>query len=125
MEPTIQIALATGVGAGIGALVANVFSLINGWHERRSQNRRALRQAAFTAGVEYWKANKDIALSERTRMQMHVPIYPLDTYVIPLLALADQIADDAVTSRNVDELFAEFHRVNSTCIEAARKYSEE
>ena len=123
MEPTTQIAFATGVGAAIGALVSNIFVAINGWRERKAQDRRLLREAAFNAAIENFKANIGFAASERLK-GFNVTIFPFHTYLFPLLALADEISKGSVSATNIENLIKVFHSINTESTDATTAYSQ-
>ena len=123
MEPTFQIAVATGVGASIGALIGNAFVLINGWRERIAQNRRLLREAAFNAGIEYWKAHFEMAHSERMKGRP-ISVAPMDVYLLPLIGVADAISNDSIDDRNIHALMNRFHALTAAAMKSAREYSD-
>lgn len=119
MEPSMQIAVATGLGAAVGAVVGNLFVAFNGWRERIAQSRRAQREWAVNTAIAYWKGGVELANSERLKGHK-LTIYPLHTYLFPMLAIADSMASEKFSEKNINALLARF----DVAMDATQKHAD-
>lgn len=124
MDASVQIAVATGIGAGVGAFVANLFFLFNGWRERVAANKRHRREWAIKTAIEEWNRNTELAKHINSQGRS-VYLLPIDTHIISTLALFDAIGDERVDETNVHAILDRMHIVIAAAIENTEKYTKE
>jgi hypothetical protein len=124
MEPGIQIAVATGIGAALGAFVSSFFLAVSGWRERVAADKRHRMEWAMKAALEEWHRNTELAkyLSEQGRQ---IRILPIDTHLVSMLALVDAIGDKKIDEVNVHGFLDRMHAVTVAAMKNTDAYTEQ
>ncbi len=88
----LDIATATVLAAGVGAIVAGGISALNGWLIRRSDERRQIRDLAVRAATEEWKVHIDLSIKQHKQK-----ILPFSVYLIHAMYFVKQL-DGSLTT---------------------------
>ena len=107
------VAICTLMGGLVGSFAAIVTTLLN----KRSEERKHLRQLVVNAAIEDWKQQ----IEQYKIHQQPVPISPLDIYIVRMVKLSEVILTDKVTSSNVEQKLKEVDEMTSQIM----KYKKE
>jgi hypothetical protein len=94
-----------------GALVAGLIALGITFINKKSEERRHLRELMFNAAVENWKHN-NIAAIELMKAGNRVELMPLDSYIVNLLALSGSLLDTTLTKDNIKAKLKEAYEIS-------------
>ncbi len=115
MKPEVLAVL----GTLAGALIGSISTLFITWLNKKSEERRHLREITVNAAIESWKQHVSVAISKNVRAQ----IMPLDVYIIHMMKFAEVILDKRIDSSNIEEKLAEVSKVINKAEEYKRKIS--
>ncbi len=107
------------IGTIGGALVTGLFALGFTFINKKSEERRHLRELMFNAAVENWKHN-NIAAIELMKAGNKVALMPLDSYIVNLLTLSRTLLDSTLTKDNIKTKLQEAYEIS----EEADKFIE-
>jgi hypothetical protein len=85
-----------------GGGLVGFFDIVKDHLNRKTEERRHLRELMFNAAVENWKHNNTVAI-ELMKVGNKVELMPLDSYIVTLIALSDSLLSSALTKDNVAE----------------------
>ncbi len=97
MSPWLPVLTAFAGGGLVG-----LFDLFKDRQNRKSEERRHLRELMFNAAVENWKHNNTVAV-ELMKVGNKVELMPLDSYIVNLLTISDALLNTTLTKENVAE----------------------
>lgn len=89
--------IAAIIGASVGSGITGAFALIAIWLQRRSEERRQIRELAVQVALENWKIYKEN--SERNKIGMQ----PLDVYLIHAMTLVSCLDGRLKTPEDIRE----------------------
>ncbi len=83
-----------------GGGLVGLMNLVMNWQNKKSEERRHLRELMFNSAVENWKHNNTVAL-ELMKSGNNVEMMPLDSYIVNLLTLSNALLSSPLTKENV------------------------
>jgi|SRR6266446_754801 len=98
------------ISAGIGALIAGIFLLINSWLSRQNEDRRHRRELALKAAISNWERDTDFAILKSKTEHVKINIAPLDMYIIHMLKISEIIERRDLTA---DLLISELSKIRA------------
>ena len=107
------------LGTLAGALIGSISTLLITWLNKKSEERRHLREITVNAAIESWKQHVSVAISKNVPAQ----IMPLDVYIIHMMKFAELVLDKKIDSSNIEEKLAEVSKVIHKAEEYKRKIS--
>lgn len=93
-----------------GSLVGVINFAIN-FVNKKSEERRHLREIAFNTAFKYWKQHCDHALEQQKLQDRQSEILPLDAYVIHILKLSEILLDKKTNKENIEAKLKEIHEI--------------
>jgi len=99
--------IASAIGAVVAALVAALFSLLNTWIVKRSENERALRELIIKAALETQKQHKEMSDSLKSKTLL----LPLDAYIVHITVVLSVLLQNRITQNNVTALLDEIDAI--------------
>lgn len=114
-----DIAGATVLAAGIGAIVGGGISAFNSWLIRRSEERMQIRELAVRASIEEWKAHIDIAKGNGGKT-----VQPLDLYLIHSMGFIQEIDGSIKTEEQVRKHLRKVHSITDAAGKEIEEYSK-
>ena len=88
------------ISATVGSLVTGLIALGITWINKKSEERRHLRELMFNAALENWKQSCNIAI-ERMKLGHGSAIAPVDTYIIHMMKLSELLINEKITKENI------------------------
>src|SRR5206468_1734238 len=109
----IDVATATLIATAIGALSSGTTAIIILLINKRSEERRQLRELAMKAAVDNWRYACEVA------DQYRVPKLPLDVFVVHMLKLTEALASRTLTADNLAAKLQEVQRFTKVATDEA------
>lgn len=107
------------IGTAVGALGSGATAVIITLINKRSEERRQLREVAFKAGIENWNYVCKLAT------QYHAPTLPLEVFILHMLKLSEVMTSGDVTAENLAAKLQEVHRFTDIASDEAERVSNE
>jgi len=115
----LDIASATILAAGIGAIVAGGVSAINAWFTHRSDERRQIRELAVRVGIEEWKAQIELAQKYHSKI-----IHPLDLYLVHAMYFVRLLGDKIKCEDQLRSHLRNSHSMTDIANQEIKNYSK-
>ncbi len=94
-----------------GALVG-VINFAMRWQDRKSEEKRHLRELVYKSAVEEWKQHSMFAIElMKMKTGKKIALEPLVTYLIHLLSLSEALIDGKITKENLSQKLTEVSEV--------------
>ena len=107
------------IGTLAGALIGSLSTLFITWLNKKSEERRHVRELVVNAAIESWKQHVSVAVAKN----IAVGIMPLDTYIIHMIKFSELILDKKINASNIEEKLAEVTKVVNKAEEYKRRIS--
>jgi hypothetical protein len=114
----LDVASATVLAAGVGAIVAGGISALNTWFIRQSEERRQIRDLAVRAAIEEWKHHAELA--EKHGRTTH----PLDLYLIHSMYFVQALDGSLRTKDQIRSHLRKVFDVTDTAYQEIKEYSK-
>jgi gas vesicle protein len=115
----VNILIAT-VGTLTGALLGSLSTLLITFLNKRSEERRHIRELVIKGAIENWKQHHDLLRASGRPFTAQ----PLDTYIIHMLKLSEVLLNDEITSENVLEKIEKIEELTSKVSQHKRERAE-
>ncbi len=113
--PTWVALVSTLIGGGLVGIFNFATNLIN----KKSEERRHLRELMFNAAIENWKQANELAIV-KSKAGYKVNIAPLDSYIVHMIKLSEVLIGDTLSKENIREKLKEITSVTSEAVQYAR-----
>jgi hypothetical protein len=107
------------LGTLVGALIGSLSTLLITWLNKKSDERKHLRELVVNAAIESWKQHVSAAVAKN----ISVAIMPLDTYIIHMIKFSELILDKEINASNIEKKLAEITEVVNKAEEYKRRIS--
>ncbi len=124
MDPAVQVAFASGMGALVGAGISGLVALLSGWRERVGGDLRQRRELAVRLALAEHEQNWRIA-EHQLAQGRRVDLYPLDMLILRHAALLDVLGRRTVSADDVDEVQGHIHRLDVRATANAERHTED
>ena|SRR5438046_615698 len=115
----IEATTATLIAAAIGALSSGTTAIIILLINKRSEERRHLRELAMKAATDNWRYVSDAA--EQAGAQR----LPLDVFVVHMIKLAEALTSTDLTAENLAAKLRDVQRFTKIATSEAERFSKE
>jgi hypothetical protein len=102
-----------------GGLVGIINFTIN-CQNRKSEERRHLREIAFNTAFKYWKLHCDHALEQQKLQDRQSEVLPLDSYIINILKLSEVLLDKKINKNNIETKLKEIYEIEEVAEKVIR-----
>lgn len=95
-----------------GGLVSGIILLVNNWINRKSEERKHLRQIMLDAAIEHWKQTCSFAL-EQSKMNpgRTISILPFEVNMIYIMNLTSILSSGGITKANIQQKLREVREI--------------
>ena len=114
LSPAELAVFGTLAGAAIAAGTSILTTLIN----KRSEERKHLREQIIRALIEYWQKHHELIMSAEGKIKR---VMPLDTYLVHVAAVMSEIMTTKLTPENVPALLEKAHKISKAAADQAMK----
>jgi hypothetical protein len=114
----LDVASATVLAAGIGAIVAGGVSAVNTWLIHRSEERRQIRELAVRAAIEEW--TKHMEIGEKCSIETQ----PLDLYLIHAMYFIKALDGSLRTKEEIRDHLRNVHTMTDAAGQEIKNYSK-
>jgi hypothetical protein len=100
------------LSAVVGGVLVGIINFAMRWQDRKSEERRHLRELMFRSAVEEWKQHSMFAIEVmKMTTGKKIAMEPLVTYIVHLLKLSEVLIDGKITKENLSQKFTEVNEV--------------
>lgn len=99
-----------------GAAISGVMAFALNWQNRRSDEKKHLREMMVNAALENWKKTCDLGTEIARKEGKKVDLAPLDSYLIHMFKFSEVLLDKKITKENIGDKIKEITEV----VEATR-----
>lgn len=95
-----------------GGLVSGIILLVNNWINKRSEERKHLKQIMLNAALDHWKQTCSFAL-EQSKMNpgRTFSILPFEANVIYIMNLTNILSSEKITKHNIQQRLKEVREI--------------
>ena len=100
------------VTAFAGGALVGAINFAMRWQDRKSEEKRHLRELVYKSAVEEWKQHSTFAVEVmKMKTGKKIAMEPLVTYLIHLLKLSDALIDGEITKENLSRKLTEVSEI--------------
>lgn len=92
----VWVPIASAFAGGIAVAITNY---ITNWQNRKTEERKHLKELIFKTAVENWKQHNDTAI-ELLKLKKSVTVMPFESHLVNLITLSDTLLDSRLTKDN-------------------------
>ena len=108
------------IGAISGSVVTGLIALWMNRQNRKSEERKHLKELAFKTAVDNWKTRIDIA----QKIDVKIRIQPLDSFIIHMMKLSELLVDQDITKESVGGKIKEIREITNAMEETYKEINE-
>lgn len=99
------------IGAFGGALITGLVAFGINFVNKKSEERRHIRDLAMNTAFKYWQHHMENALENHKRTGKENVVSPLDSYVIHILKLFEIMTDKKINKDNIEAKLKEIYEL--------------
>ena len=100
------------LSAVVGGVLVGIINFAMRWQDRKSEERRHLRELMFRSAIEEWKQHSMFAIEVmKMTTGKKIAMEPLVKYIVHLLKLSEVLIDGKITKENLSQKFTEVNEV--------------
>jgi uncharacterized membrane protein len=122
IDPSVQIAIITTIAGALGAFLAGAFAFATSWINKRSEERKHMREQVIRAAIEYWQKHHELVQSANNGKLTQV--VPLDSYLVHIAAIMSSVMSQKLSHENVVALLQEAHKISEAADNEIRRISK-
>ena len=112
--------LAALIGGAIGSGITGIFAIVTIWMQRRSEERRQIRELAVKAAIENWSRDFELAKMKGPG----VLLQPLDLYLVHAMHLVSALDGSLKTADEVQAHLRQTFAITEAAKQEITKYND-